>query len=301
MGGVTIETRHLRIFTAVYRNKSFTKAAEQLFTSQPTVSEHIRNLESYLNCSLFDRMGRSIIPTKEANILYPKAVAILEDLQKLEDEVAMAGKTVTGELVIGASTIPGAYLLPSIASKFKQQYPRISFEVQIDDSAKIVTAIQENNLLLGIVGAKIPARQINYIPFADDELVLVAAPDNPIPATIKPNDLLKQPFILRESGSGTLKNTEILLSEKNIGLDRMNIAATLGSSTAVKEAVKSDLGVSFISMHAVKDELEYGSLKKIEVQGVSMERNLFIAIAKKRSLPHHYQVFLDFLKNLAEV
>ena len=108
----TIETRHLKIFVAVYKNRSFTKASEQLHTSQPTVSEHIHNLETRLDCKLFDRLGRSIMPTLEAQILYPRALAILEDLRKLEDEMAATGKGVAGPLIIGASTIPGDYPSP---------------------------------------------------------------------------------------------------------------------------------------------------------------------------------------------
>ena len=176
----------------MYKNKSFTRAAEQLYTSQPTVSEHIRNLEAHLGCTLFDRLGRTIIPTKEANILYPRAVAILEDLHKLEGEVAMAGQKVSGELIIGASTIPGAYLLPSVAADFKKQYPDVSFEVRINDSASIISDIQSNNLLLGLVGAKTSARQIDYLHFADDELVLAASGTNPLDDTISIDEMLKQ-------------------------------------------------------------------------------------------------------------
>jgi DNA-binding transcriptional LysR family regulator len=288
-----IETRHLKIFTAVYKNRSFTKAAEILHTSQPTVSEHIRNLELRLDCKLFDRLGRSIMPTREAEILYPRALAILEDLKKLEDELAMAGQTVAGELIIGASTIPGAYILPAIASSFKSRYPGISFEIRIDDSAKVVEAIQSNDLFFGIVGAKIPARKIKYEPFAEDELILVCSGNNALPATIPPERLLELPFIFRENGSGTRKNIEEFMSQKNIAIDKLNIVAVLGSSTAVKEAVKTDLGVSILSRYALQDELLSGSLREVTIHDMTMSRTLYIATATKRTLPHHYQVFLN--------
>lgn len=242
-------------------------------------------------------MGRSIIPTKEANILYPKAVAILEDLAKLEGEIAMAGKTVAGELIIGASTIPGAYILPQLASTFKKQFSGISFEIRINDSAKTVSEIQSNNLFLGIVGAKIPARQISYHHFAEDELVLACSPDNPLPEIIEPAMLKELPFIFRETGSGTRKSMEIFLAHQKLEVDQLNIVAVLGSSTAAKEAVKANLGVSFISRYALYDEIEAGSIKPVRVHGLSMERSLYIATAKKRTLPHHYQVFLDYLKS----
>lgn len=232
------------------------------------------------------------MPTREAEILYPRALAILEDLQKLEDDLAMAGQTVSGELIIGASTIPGAYILPAIASSFKNRYPGISFEIRIEDSAKVIEAIQSNDIFLGIVGAKIPARKIKYEQFADDELILICSGNNSMPTKIAPEYLLELPFIFREQGSGTRKNIEAFLAEQNIGTDKLNIVALLGSSTAVKEAVKADLGVSIISRYAVQDELITGSVKQIHVHGLTMSRTLYIATASKRTLPHHYQVFL---------
>ena len=176
----TIETRHLKIFVTVYKTRSFTKAAEELYTSQPTVSEHIQNLEARLNCKLFDRLGRSILPTAEAEILYPRAMAILEDLQRLEEEISATRKRVSGELIIGASTIPGVYILPGLAASFKKEFPEISFEIRINDSAKIVEAVASNELLLGVVGAKITTPNFSYQPFAEDELILAAAGSNPV-------------------------------------------------------------------------------------------------------------------------
>ena len=233
------------------------------------------------------------MPTKEAEILYPRALAVLEDLRKLEDDLAMAGKTVSGELIIGASTIPGAYILPVIASSFKSRYPGISFEIRIEDSARIVESLLANELFIGIVGAKIPARKITYEPFVEDELILVCAGDNPLPQKIAAEYLTELPFIFRESGSGTRKNIETFLAQKHIGADQLNIVAILGSSTAVKEAVKADLGVSIISRYALQDELVSGSVREIAIHGMSMSRMLYIASASKRTLPHHYQVFLN--------
>lgn len=295
--GDDIETRHLRIFTAVYKTRSFTKAAEALHTSQPTVSEHIRNLEIRLDCKLFDRLGRSIIPTKEAELLYPRALSILEDLKKLEDDVAMVGKSVAGELTIGAGTIPGAYILPRLAASFKAKYPAISFEVRIEASSKIVESISSSELFLGIVGAKIPAKKVHYDPFIEDELILVCAGNSSVPKKIAPEYLLELPFILRESGSGTRRSIEQFLVKKDIDYNNLNSVAQLGSSTAVKEAVKANLGVSIISRYAVQDELDAGSLNEITIHGLTMSRMLYIAIASKRSLPNHYQLFLEALLN----
>lgn len=293
--GSVIETRHLQIFVAVYKTRSFTKAAELLYTSQPTVSEHLQNLEARLNCRLFDRLGRSILPTAEADLLFPRAAAILDELRRLEADITATGGTVSGELIIGASTIPGAYILPKIAAAFKCDYPAISFEIRINDSARIVEEVAGNGLLLGIVGAKLPGVKLSYQPFADDQLILAAAATNPAPEKIAMEELCQLPFIVRERGSGTRKSLELLLARQRYSLDQFNICATLGSSAAVKEAVKADLGVSVISRHAVRDELDYGAIREIEVVGLAMTRSFYIVTSPKRTLPHHYQVFLDRL------
>jgi DNA-binding transcriptional LysR family regulator len=293
----TIETRHLRIFVTVYKARSFTKAAEQLYTSQPTVSEHIQNLEARLNCKLFDRLGRSILPTAEAEILYPRALAILEDLQMLESEIAASRDRVSGELIIGASTIPGAYILPGLAASFKKEYPEISFEIRINDSAKIVEAVAGNELLLGVVGAKITTAKLQYQPFAEDELILAAAASNPVAGQITIKELSELPFIVRERGSGTRKSTESLLAQQQHTLNNLNICATLGSSAAVKEAIKANLGVSVISRHAIQDELLSGKIREIQIPGLTMKRNFYIVTPAKRTLPNHYQELKNRLLN----
>lgn len=290
-----IETRHLKIFVTVYKARSFTKAAEELYTSQPTVSEHIQNLEARLNCQLFDRLGRSILPTAEAEILYPRAMAILEDLQRLEAEISATRDTVSGELIIGASTIPGAYILPAIAASFKKEFPDISFEIRINDSAKIVEAVAGNELLLGVVGAKIATAKLQYQPFAEDELILAAANSNPVPSEITMKELGKLPFIVRERGSGTRKSTESLLAQQHQTLNQLNICATLGSSAAVKEAIKANLGVSVISRHAIQDELLSGKIREIRIPGLTMKRNFYVVTPTRRTLPNHYQELLKRL------
>lgn len=293
----TIETRHLKIFVTVYKARSFTKAAEELYTSQPTVSEHIQNLEARLNCKLFDRLGRSILPTAEAEILYPKAIAILEDLKRLEEEISASRNNISGELIIGASTIPGAYILPGLAASFKKEFPGISFEIRINDSAKIIEAVAGNELLLGVVGAKIATAKLQYQPFAEDELILAAAKDNPVPSQITMKELEKLSFIVRERGSGTRKSTESLLAQQNQTLNQLNICATLGSSAAVKEAIKANLGVSVISRHAIQDELLSGKIREIHIPGLTMKRTFYVVTPVRRTLPNHYQ---ELLKRLLE-
>jgi len=237
-------------------------------------------------------LGRTILPTAEAETLYPRAVSILEDLDKLIVEIALTTQSISGKLLIGASTIPGAYILPKLAASFKARYPDISFEIRISDSTKIVQGVQDNELFMGIVGAKISSKKLSYHPLITDDLILVAAGNNLIQETISLEQLSGLPFIMRETGSGTRRSIELLLEQHQFSTDRLDICATLGSSTAVKEAIKADLGLSIISRCGVRDELAAGSLKEVKVEHLSMQRTFFFVTSTKRTLPHHYAEFL---------
>lgn len=290
-----IETRHLKIFAAVYRLKSFTRAAETLHTSQPTVSEHIQNLEAQLNCRLFDRLGRTILPTEEANLLYAGTQKILSELELLKERVT-GNSRICGPLLIGASTVPGTYILPYHAAAFKKKYPDISFEVRIDDSTEIIREVANNELALGVVGTNQSNPKVQYTLFAQDQLVLTAPAEAPPPDPVDTQRLLTLPLVQRELGSGTRKSYEALLKEKGVMPSQLKICATLGSNTAVKEAVKAKLGLAILSRHAIAKDLAQGSLVEVPITDLPMPRNFFIVTSTRRTLPRPYQLFCTQLQ-----
>lgn len=235
------------------------------------------------------------MPTPQAEVLYPKAVAILEELKKVEEEVNSTKEIISGELLIGASTIPGAYVLPKIAAEFKEKYPGVSFEIRIADSQATINQIVEHKLLMGVVGAKTSSKKVEYQPFIGDKLILVSSTDRDVSKTISASELVKLPFLIREDGSGTRKNLESFLAQMDIRSNQLNIAAILGSNAAIKEAVKAGLGISMISQYAVEEELNAGVLKEVKVNGLTFERSFYIVTALRRTLPNHYKVFLNKL------
>ena len=291
-----MDIHHLKIFVSVYKNKSFTRASEQLHISQPTISEHIKNLETSLDCRLFDRLGRSIMPTVEADVLYPRALQLLDDLERIQEEISATGGDVKGRILIGASTIPGAYILPRKAHTFKQQFPDTVFEILIEDSKKITEMVLNHDLLCGIVGAKMESEKLNYIPLIEDELILVAGRDTGSKKLIKPLELLSLPFLSREKGSGTRQTFEKYLGKKKISAENLHIVATLGSTSAIIQALKAGLGVSVLSRIAVQEELDRGTLKEITIQGMKMKRSFFMIRLKKRPLPPQYAAFYKHMK-----
>jgi DNA-binding transcriptional LysR family regulator len=291
-----MDIHHLRIFVSVYKNRSFTRASEEMHISQPTISEHMKNLENSLGCKLFDRLGRSILPTTEADLLYPRTLQLLDDLGRIQEEITAAGTSIKGQLIIGASTIPGTYILPRLAYSFKKQYPEVAFEILIEDSAKITGMVLQHDLPCGIVGAKIISDKLIYEPLFEDELVLVATKKVLTQKTVTLKKLASVPFLQREIGSGTRHTFENFLSKSNTATDDFNIVATLGSTSAVKQAVKESLGASVISRIAVQEELGNKKLQEITIRGLRMKRKFYLVRQKKRTLPPQYSVFCSHLK-----
>lgn len=290
-----MDIHQLRVFTSVFKNRSFSKASEALHLTQPTISNHIKALEDEFACKLFDRMGRTIIPTKEAEVLYGKSTEIIEKADALKEALGQLKKETTGKLVIGASTIPGVYLMPRIMTKFQKKYPAISFQILIADSGGIIDSISRHELLLGIVGAKLGNDQIDYTPFVEDELIVVSAPLKTGKSSMTLKELVALPMVYREEGSGTRREVEKFLESEGISFDHMKIAGIFGSTDAVKQAVKAGLGVSILSKFSVADELEHKLLEEIKLTDIHMKRNFYIVTHKKRTLPRLYDLFLKHI------
>jgi len=290
-----MDIHQLRVFISVFRDKSFSKASKKLHLTQPTVSAHIRALEEEYNCKLFDRLGRTIIPTKEAEVLYQYAIEIIEKADAIQEVIGRFKKEITGTLIIGASTIPGTYVLPSIMTAFQKKYPSVSFQILIADSKGIVESLSKHELLMGIVGAKLGNGEINYMPFLEDELIVVSSPSLIESNKIPLKELIKFPVVLREEGSGTRTITEKILEEKGISLHTLSIAGIFGSTDAVKQAVKAGLGVSILSRLSVSDELKYRTLKEITITNTTMRRKFYIITHRKRTLPLAYHIFSNYI------
>ena len=287
-----MDIHQLRIFAAVFRNRSFSRASEELYLTQPTISDHIKALEEEFGCSFFDRLGRSILPTKEAEALYGLAVEIIEKANAVKEVIGQFRKEPAGELIIGASTIPGTYLLPPVMATFQKRYPSISFQIIIADSKQIVQKVLSHELLVGIVGSKLNDSQLAYSSLIEDELIVVASPQFTRKESMTLKEVVELPMVLREEGSGTRKEIERIFSSKGLNIDSMNIAGLFGSTDSIKQAVKAGMGISILSRLSVSDELKFKILKEIKLSDVQMKRHFYVVTHKKRSLPAAYTLFL---------
>lgn len=291
-----MDIHHLRVFATVFRRKSFSRASEELHLTQPTVSDHVKALEEELQCRLFDRLGRSIVPTKEADVLYSHATELIEKADSLKELIGQFKNEITGELIVGASTIPGTYVIPRIIANFKKKYPSVSFQIVEADSKGITEKVLRHELLLGVVGAKMGHGQLTFTPVMEEELIAVSSPSLVRAQEMSLEELTSFPMILREEGSGTRKEIERILEGRGIPLDALEVVGYFGSTDAVKQAVKAGLGISILSELAVRDELKYKLLKKIRVKGVQMKRKFYAVTHRKRSLPFAYSIFMEYLK-----
>jgi len=290
-----MDIHHLRVFVSVFKHRSFSKASEEMHLTQPTVSDHIKALEGELNCRLFDRLGRKIIPTKEAGVLIGRAAEIIEKVEGIQGLLGEFRKELSGHLVIGASTIPATYVLPGHTASYRKKHPDVFFEIVVSDSRGIIDKIAGHDLLLGVVGAKLDDRQVHYSPFLEDELVAIAAPSFSRKRGMGLREIAALPMVMREQGSGTRREFEKILLKEGIDLHQLSTVGLFGSTDAVKQAVKEGMGISIISRRAVRDELRCGLLREIRITDAVMTRRFFVVTHKKRTLPHLYRSFLEYL------
>jgi DNA-binding transcriptional LysR family regulator len=296
---IDFDLRQLEIFCKVVELKSFSKAAEAVFLAQASVSERIANLEKAIGTRLLDRLGRKIVPTRAGELLYKHAVLLL-DMKKtarLEMENFLGLKR--GEIYLGGSTIPGEYIIPKIIGQFYSKYPLVSVLLIIVDSKEIERLVLEGDLELGVIGSKSSNENIRHNDLWEDRLVL-AVPANHKWAEKKAitlNELSEEPFIVREAGSGTMKITEGFLKSRGLkGFDGFNTIAHLGTSTAVKEAIKAELGVSILSSRAIETELNAGVLKTVSIKGLpAIKRSFYLIRDKRRIASPLCQALLEFL------
>ncbi|MBI5103113.1 MAG: LysR family transcriptional regulator [Nitrospirae bacterium] len=292
-----MDIHHLKVFSAVYKHRSFSRAADELLLTQPTVSDHIRALEEELNCKLFDRLPRMILPTSEAEVLIDRAQEIIERAEDLKGVLSEFRKDLAGHLIIGASTIPGTYILPGLTASFRRENPSVFFEIIVSDSRAVIDKVAGHDLLIGIVGAKLDARQVHYEPFLDDELIAITSGTFDGKKSIGIREIANSPIVMREQGSGTRKEFEKILEREGSDPGQLNIVGIFGSTDAIKQAVKEGMGISIISRRSVKDELRCGMLREIKINDADMRRQFYIITHRKRTLPHLYKIFLEYLRS----
>ena len=250
----------------VVEKNSFSEAAAALNSSQPSVSQKIKSLEDELGFELLDRGAAGIRPTPAGMLVYTAAKDIANRWGRLEGELGEFQGTLTGTLTIGASTIPGTYLLPGWVKKFRSLFPKVDVKIEIGDSKKILEKLQNHQIDAAIIGMKVESRLLKSNPVAMDYLVLVTPEAHPLVHVASADfpQILQHDFVLREEGSGTRKMMERYLSEKGLSFEDLKVAVSIGSTESVIAAVEAGLGISFISKLAAMPAQRAGRIKIVD-------------------------------------
>jgi DNA-binding transcriptional LysR family regulator len=292
-----VDLRQLEVFARVVEMHSFSRAAEALHLTQSTVSEHVRLLEEEVGARLFDRLGRETLPTRAGDLLFGYAQRMLalrvEAIQGLQQFLGQ----IAGALTVGASTIPGEYVLPPLIGAFREKFPRVSIALQIADTRGIVEAVLDGRVELGLVGARPDQRALQAVELMPDELVVVVPPGHAWVGrkVVTVEDLKSEPLIVREPGSGSREAVERALEGAGLALDGLRVIAEMGSTSAIKQAVKAGVGVSVMSRRAVDDEARSGLLGCVKIKDLPVTRHFYVVTHASRSRSPLCQAFLDFL------
>lgn len=295
-----LETRHLQVFMAIWELHSFSKAAEKVNLTQPTISGHMKSLETILGTELFNRSARDVTPTKAGELFYPYARRVLNLMAQAEQEMDLFIGREKGTLEIGGSNIPGEYILPPAIGRFKQDHPIIKITLKIGDTKEIVTAVAEGLLELGMVGAVIERPDIIFDACLVDDLILAAPPDSPLAGKkqVTMAELSDYPFIMREKGSGTRETIEKALKQREDQFqnDTFSVIAEMGSTEAIRQAVKAGVGCSIISRRAVQRDVDLGLMSSALLPELDLKRQFYLILSKQRRLSPLATEFRQFMQ-----
>ena len=287
--------QQLEALVLLVEERNFARAALRMNLTQPSISKHIKNLEGLINSPIIDRGQPGIVLTSEGKILHAYARRILKLRDEAHQKIVHTKDTAYRHIFIGASTIPGSYILPRALSLLKDRYPQCMVHIRSGDSHDILEMVANDQVEIGFIGQGTQDRRFRAEPVWKDTLVLVARADHQAAGAMKINDLAGLPFIGREVGSGTRSRVEAHLKAA-AGASGLNVVSEMGSSEAVKEAVLSGLGVSILSVHAIRRELEQGVLVQMPCPGFPLSRDICM-VFKKHFMPlRHHDQFLQCMR-----
>jgi DNA-binding transcriptional LysR family regulator len=286
--------RQLEVFLAIAHAESFSRAAERIHLSQPTLSEHMKELEEELGVPLFIRHSRSVSLTEPGRVFQDYATQVVATLAAGRQAIAELDGLKRGSLVVGASTTPGTYVLPARIAKFRGQYPGITVALRIGNSRTVEERVRDGEVDLAVIGGHVLGPSERCVAAGIlDELQLIVPPDYPAENTVMtPARLARERLLIREEGSATRQATERALREAGVTL---RPAMELDHTETIKRAVMAGLGVAFVSRYAVEDEVRSGRLRTMPVQRMKIRRHFHVIHDERRPLSASARAFIAFL------
>jgi LysR family transcriptional regulator, transcriptional activator of the cysJI operon len=289
----------LRIFSVVANKLNFTQAAQVLFMTQPAVSSAIKALEAEYGLPLFSRAGGRVQLTDAGRVLlgYADRIHLLEE-EAVKDIKAMSAN-IQGTLTIGASTTIAQYILPRIIGDFAARYPQVAFTLVSQITEQMIQLTKDGAVDVAVVEGDVSGNVFNASMWMTDELLLNTVDDGHAPESVTFEELLSLPLLMREHGTGHRQSLETAFRSRGVEMSALNIALTLGSSEAVKQAIEGGLGYGFLSEWACKKERALGILKVVPVQNFRVQRQFHILQTKQSENTSLVQRFVAFLNDVA--
>jgi len=293
-----MELKQLEAFVNVVDEKSFSGAARKLSLTQPTISAHIASLEKELDTQLLERTTKKLSLTVKGAQLYDYSVSMLRIRDKIYDEFLSPHKKI---IELGASTIPSAYVLPEVLTAFGKLNPDVYFNSKVSDSAGVIEWVLDGLIDFGLVGTRTDDPALSFIPFLDDELI-IAAPVTEHYMELSRSysglqDMIREPFIMREKGSGTKKEMDRILEQRGITADMLNVVARMNDLESIKRSVINGLGITIISAKSVQELQASRQILTFPIDSPPPMRRLFLVSRRGRNLPQQSSHFMQFLRN----
>jgi DNA-binding transcriptional LysR family regulator len=289
----------LKVFCTVAETKSFTRASKIVHLSQPAVSLQIQALEEFFETKLFDKTGKKVSLTPAGKILYEHATHIMSHYNEVVKEINKLTGTMKGAVEIGASTTLGNYILPLIITDFKRIHPKIKIKLRIGNTERIEDLMHSGFVDFGIVEGRTSKSTTKTEKVISDQLTLIVHPKHPLARkrAVSVLELTREPFILREQGSGTRQQIAEFLDQHGLGIQDLHVALIMGSTESIKAAVEAGNGMAILSHWAVRKEVEDGRLKTVRLREGDIPRDLSLIYRKKQLLSHADNEFIHFIKN----
>lgn len=292
-----VDINRISTFLRAAETLSFSEAAKQLHMSQPTVSHHIKMLEQEMGVILFTRTNTGLELTEAGRVLLPWARRLANDNYNLHAMMESMQDDVVGELRIACSTTAGKYILPQLAARFCQRYPRIKVRILACTPENVTLKLLEEDAHLGVLSREIQDVNLDSQRFFYDTITVIVPPDHRWAGRrfIEPGELLEEPIIIREETSGTRRIVLTELAKFDISLDDLNILMELGNAEAIVHTVAAGYGIAFVSNLATSSPLALGRVASVDVEGLNLKRTIYMARKAISSPNRPRDVFWGFI------
>ena len=296
-----LDAHQLNIFSITAELENFTKAAQHLNLSQPSVSAQIQSLERRLGTKLFHRAGRHISLTEAGHVLLPLAREMVQLSIHIEEAMASVSGAAVGHLKLGCSTAIGRYTLPRLVARFREEHPQVQVSCTVTTREAALKGILDGVLHLAVTSVREYNKEIEYRLFTTDRVVLIVPADHPwaVRGQIEPQELLTENFILRESTAGTRRALEEGLAQHGLHADQLRTVMIMASSEAIRTAVEEKIGVSFISRLVASAGIQLGRIVEVDVANMDLKQQLYMGHNIRRPATRAQSAFREFVHSPA--